>query len=57
MGTTDRIVSADPAGFYGLPSWTIIDNVYQRLLKYPPGSVNDVPDAARCHWQGTPATR
>jgi len=35
LGTTDRIVSADPAGSYDLPSWTIIWNVYQNLLKYP----------------------
>ena len=35
MGTTDRIVSADPAGSYDLPSWTIIYNVYQTLRQVP----------------------
>jgi peptide/nickel transport system substrate-binding protein len=53
MGTTDRIVSADPAGAYDLPSWTIVYNVYQTLLKYPPSSTTIVPDAARCAWKGT----
>jgi peptide/nickel transport system substrate-binding protein len=53
MGTTDRITSADPAGSYDLPSWTIIYNVYQTLLKYPPSSTAIVPDAARCAWKGT----
>jgi peptide/nickel transport system substrate-binding protein len=53
MGTTDRIVSADPAGSYDLPSWTIIYNVYQTLLRYPPSSTTIVPDAAKCAWKGT----
>ena len=56
LGTTDRIVSADPAGSYDLPSWTIIWNVYQNLLKYPPGSTAEVPDAATCNWKGSGAT-
>src|ERR1019366_2966791 len=43
MGTTDRIVSADPAGAYDLPSWTIVYNVYQTLLRYPPSSTSIVP--------------
>src|SRR5579875_3556239 len=50
MGTTDRIVSADPAGSYDLPSWTIIYNVYQTLLSVPPGTSNIQPDAASCHF-------
>jgi len=56
MGTTDRIVSADPAGSYDLPSWTIIWNVYQTLVKYPPGSTKIVPDAATCAWKGSTVT-
>lgn len=56
LGTTDRIVSADPAGSYDLPSWTIIWNVYQNLLKYPPSSTTLVPDAATCNWKGSGAT-
>src|SRR5580693_740991 len=38
MGTTDFIVSADPAGAYDLPSWTLIYNVYQTLLQVPAGT-------------------
>jgi len=53
MGTTDRIVSADPAGSYDLPSWTVIYNVYQTLLKYVPNTTTIVPDAATCLWHGT----
>ena len=53
LGTTDRIVSLDPAGSYDLPSWTIIYNVYQTLLKYVPGSTTIVSDAATCAWKGT----
>ena len=53
LGTTDRIVSADPAGSYDLPSWTIIYNVYQTLVKYVPYTTTIVPDAATCAWHGT----
>jgi peptide/nickel transport system substrate-binding protein len=52
LGTTDRIVSADPAGSYDLPSWTVIYNVYQTLLKYVPNTTTIVPDAATCAWHG-----
>ena len=52
LGTTDRIVSADPAGSYDLPSWTIIYNVYQTLVKYVPDTTTIVPDAATCSWHG-----
>lgn len=48
MGTTDYIVSADPAGAYDLPSWTLIYNVFQTLLQVPPGTTNIVPEAATC---------
>jgi peptide/nickel transport system substrate-binding protein len=56
LGTTDLIVSLDPAGSYDLPSWTIIYNVYQTLLKYVPGTTTIVPDAGTCAWKGTGAT-
>lgn len=56
LGTTDRIVSLDPAGSYDLPSWTIIYNVYQTLLKYVPGTTTIVSDAGTCAWKGTGAT-
>jgi len=48
LGTTDFIVSADPAGAYDLPSWTLIYNVYQTLLQVPPGTTKIVPEAASC---------
>lgn len=51
MGTTDRIVSLDPAGSYDLGSWTPIFNIFQRLLKIAPGGNTPVPDAATCAWQ------
>ena len=56
LGTTDRIVSLDPAGSYDLPSWTVIYNVYQTLLKYVPGTTTIVSDAGTCAWKGTGAT-
>jgi peptide/nickel transport system substrate-binding protein len=52
LGTTDRIISADPAGSYDLPSWTIIWNVYQTLVKFVPDTTTIVPDAATCSWHG-----
>jgi peptide/nickel transport system substrate-binding protein len=52
LGTTDTIVSADPAGSYDLPSWTVIYNVYQTLLEVPAGTSNIAPSAATCNWQG-----
>jgi len=52
MGTTDKIVSGDPAGAYDLPSWTWMYNVYQTLLAVPPGTTKIVPQAATCKWQG-----
>lgn len=45
LGTTDKPTSTDPAGAYDLPSWTIIYNIYQNLLKIPVGSVKPVGDA------------
>ena len=53
MGTTDKIVSADPAGAYDLPSWTLMYNVYQTLVGVVPGSTQIEPQAATCDWQGT----
>ncbi len=56
LGTTDRITSLDPADSYDLPSWTIIYNVYQTLLKYIPSTTTIVSDAGTCAWKGTGAT-
>ena len=48
VGTTDKVISLDPAGAYDLGSWTIMYNVYQNLLKIKPGTAQFVPDAADC---------
>jgi peptide/nickel transport system substrate-binding protein len=47
LGTTDKPTSLDPAGAYDLPSWTLIYNLYQNLLKIAPGQTAPVPDAAK----------
>ncbi|HET6815965.1 MAG TPA: ABC transporter substrate-binding protein [Mycobacteriales bacterium] len=46
-GTTDKPVSFDPAGAYDLPSWNVIYNVYQNLLRVDPATEKNVPDAAQ----------
>lgn len=53
LGTTDKIVSGDPAGAYDLPSWTWMYNVYQTLVAVPPGTTKIVPQAGTCSWHGT----
>jgi peptide/nickel transport system substrate-binding protein len=45
-GSTDKPVSYDPAGAYDLPSWNVIYNVYQGLLRIDPATEKPVPDAA-----------
>lgn len=47
VGTTDKVVSFDPAGSYDLGSWTPMYSMYQTLLRFPPGSTQPVPDAAQ----------
>ncbi|HEX6472405.1 MAG TPA: ABC transporter substrate-binding protein [Streptosporangiaceae bacterium] len=48
IGTTDAgVTTVDPAGSYDLPSSTIQYNVFQLLLKIPPGGNKPVPDAAQ----------
>src|SRR4051812_21181817 len=46
-GTTDRVVSLDPAGAYDLGSQQLIGNLYQNLLTIPAGGNQPKPDAAR----------
>jgi peptide/nickel transport system substrate-binding protein len=53
MGTTDQIVSADPAGSYDLASWTVQYNVFQQLVEVPPGTSDVAPEAADCAFQDT----
>ncbi|MGH2756473.1 MAG: ABC transporter substrate-binding protein [Actinomycetota bacterium] len=45
-GTTDSVVSLDPAGAYDLGSWTIIYNTHNGLLTIPPGSSTPEPELA-----------
>jgi peptide/nickel transport system substrate-binding protein len=52
LGTTDTIVSADPAGSYDLPSWTLQYNVFQQVLSVPPGTSDIAPGAAKCAFHG-----
>lgn len=48
LGTTDSQVTAlDPAGSYDLPSSTIEYNIYQQLLRIPPGGNKPAPDVAQ----------
>jgi peptide/nickel transport system substrate-binding protein len=53
LGTTDTIVSADPAGSYDLASWTLQYNVYQTLMQVPPGTSDIAPGAANCAFHGS----
>src|SRR5215210_2585173 len=45
-GSTDQPVSFDPAGAYDLPSYNVIYNVYNGLMKMDPGGGVPVPDLA-----------
>src|SRR3954452_23464276 len=45
-GTTDPVVSRDPAGAYDLGSQQLIGNIYQTLLSVPAGGNKPEPDAA-----------
>ncbi|MGH3320486.1 MAG: ABC transporter substrate-binding protein [Streptosporangiaceae bacterium] len=47
VGTTDKVISLDPANAYQLGSWPIVFNVYQFLLRVRPRGSQLVPDAAR----------
>jgi peptide/nickel transport system substrate-binding protein len=51
LGTTDKVVSLDPAGAYDLGSQQLIGNMYQNLLVIPAGGNKPEPDAAEsCDW-------
>src|SRR3954454_15651047 len=53
LGTTDKVVSLDPAGAYDLGSQQLIGNMYQNLLTVPAGGNKPEPDAAEsCDWSG-----
>lgn len=46
VGTTDQVISIDPAGSYDNGSMTVQTQVYQYLLNFPAGSTELTPDAA-----------
>ncbi|TCI99288.1 ABC transporter substrate-binding protein [Aeromicrobium sp. IC_218] len=46
VGTTDKVVSIDPAGAYDNGSLNVQTQVYQYLLNFPAGSTELTPDAA-----------
>ena len=46
IGTTDRIVTLDPAGSYDNGSFTVMNQVYPFLLNTPLGSPDPEPDVA-----------
>lgn len=46
VGTTDQVVSIDPAGSYDNGSLNVQTQVYQYLLNFPAGSTELTPDAA-----------
>lgn len=47
IGTTDKVVSFDPAGEFDLGSGTPMSSMYQGLLRFDPGSTTPTPDAAK----------
>jgi peptide/nickel transport system substrate-binding protein len=52
VGTTDKVVSIDPAGAYDNGSTQIQTQVYQYLLNFPAGSTELTPDAAeKCDFE------
>ncbi|KAA1380368.1 ABC transporter substrate-binding protein [Aeromicrobium fastidiosum] len=46
VGTTDKVVSIDPAGSYDNGSLNVQTQVYQYLLNFPAGTTDLTPDAA-----------
>ena len=47
IGTTDQVVSLDPAGSYDNGSLLLEDNIYQFLMRVPAGGKAPEPDAAQ----------
>lgn len=51
VGTTDQVVSIDPAGSYDNGSLNVQTQVYQYLMNFPEGSTTLTPDAAsKCEY-------
>ena len=58
VGTTDKVVSIDPAGSYDNGSMTVQTQVYQYLLNFPAGSTELTPDAAeKCEFDAKDGTK
>ncbi|WP_241732810.1 MULTISPECIES: ABC transporter substrate-binding protein [Aeromicrobium] len=52
VGTTDKVVSIDPAGSYDNGSMAVQTQVFQYLLNFPAGSTELTPDAAeKCDFE------
>jgi peptide/nickel transport system substrate-binding protein len=47
IGTTDQVISLDPAGAYDFGSSFFINNLYQFLMNVPAGQKTPQPDAAQ----------
>ena len=45
-GTTEKVIDMDPANAYDFHTWEIFYNIYQGLLRYPPGKTDLVPGLA-----------
>ena len=48
-GTTEKVIDMDPANAYDFHTWEIFYNIYQGLLRYPPGKTNLVPGLAESY--------
>ncbi|MGO2384775.1 MAG: ABC transporter substrate-binding protein, partial [Pseudolactococcus laudensis] len=46
LGTTDKVLTIDPAGSYDKRSFTIENNIYPFLFNFPYGSIEPKPDVA-----------
>lgn len=46
LGTTDKVLTIDPAGSYDKGSFTIENNIYPFLFNFPYGSIEPKPDVA-----------
>ncbi|MCW2789261.1 MAG: peptide transporter substrate-binding protein [Aeromicrobium sp.] len=58
VGTTDKVVSIDPAGSYDNGSSTVQTQVFQYLLNFPAGSTELTPDAAeKCDFDAEDGTK
>ncbi|MBW2029827.1 MAG: peptide ABC transporter substrate-binding protein [Deltaproteobacteria bacterium] len=49
-GTTEKVIDMDPANAYDFHTWEIFYNIYQGLLRYPPGKTNLVPGLAESYY-------